>query len=227
MDSDPRCLPLDIHTPEDTRVERARRDDANELITDFTCSAQISGVDDSHAHALTNRPESSDLEKIASTEIASAFFELRPVDGRLIPSIASQKSDSRLKATITEDEPELARAKINEASSCERRINERSNISSASDPTQRQNHGTEFQDRSTESKESNVESESPIINKNALALSTKLEWPLVEDILRPDALVRQTVPFATVVRTVRKRYLEPIRPRLWRKHHYVGRHWFG
>ena len=117
VDSDPRRLPLDIHISEDTRVERARRDDANELITDFTCSKQISRVDDSHAHALTNRPESSDLEKIASTEIASVIFEMRPVDGRLIPSIASQKSDSRLKArsrkmNTSSPEPRLTECQV-------------------------------------------------------------------------------------------------------------------
>lgn len=177
--------PLSIHTREDARVRRAWRDDANDLVTDFTLSKQISEIGDSHAHALTNRQESSDLGKIASTQIGNVVFELRPVDGKLIPFVSSRKPDSRPKVIPEEGKPELAGTKVNDLSSCKRKINERSDISSASDSTQRQNNGIGFQDQAIETMESNVESESPKKNKHALALSTEAEWPLVKDILSP------------------------------------------
>jgi hypothetical protein len=166
-------------------VERAWRDDANDLITDFTLFKQVSGVGDAHVHALTNRQESSDLEKITSTQNGNVVFELKPVDGRLIPSVPLRNPDSRLKATSDGGKPKLARSEVNDPSSCEPKINKRSNISSASDSTQCQSNKTEFRDRTTEPMESDVESEFPDKNKHALTLSTEMEWPLVKDILRP------------------------------------------
>jgi len=176
---------INIRIPEDAILGRAWRDHSDDLTTDFTIAKPFCETDDSNPHTLTNPPESSNLERIASTQIGNTVLELRPVDDIPISSVSEQKPDSRPKAINTEGQPELAGTELNDLLSSVCESNERSNISSASGSTRGQNDGAQFRHLTTERIESNVESESRVKNQHALALSKGTEWPLVKDILKP------------------------------------------